>query len=94
MRPEAHPDGSLSVVSAGRRFGDPGFYFTVHGRGGRVWARYVASLKESIRVYAAADGDGTVRADHVLTLWGATFLRLHYRLRPKIASAAPALAAT
>jgi hypothetical protein len=78
MRPIAHADGSLSVVSAGDRFGDPGFYFTVR-RGDVLWARYVKSLKESIRVYAAEEGD--VRADHVLTLWGARFLRLHYRLR-------------
>jgi hypothetical protein len=78
MQPEAHPDGSFSVVSAGQGFGDPGFYFTVRDRRGRVWARYLRSLKESIRVYPAEGG--AVRADHVLTLWGATFLRLHYRL--------------
>jgi hypothetical protein len=78
MRPVAHPDGSFSVVSAGRRFGEPGFYFTVRSRE-IVWARYLRALRESIRVYAAEDG--TVRADHVLTLWGASFLRLHYRLR-------------
>ncbi|HSQ30934.1 MAG TPA: hypothetical protein VLN49_13840 [Gemmatimonadaceae bacterium] len=80
MRPVAHADGSLSIVSAGKRFGDPGFYFTVRAGEGEVWARYVASLEESIRIYAAEGG--SVRADHVLTLWGATFLRLHYRLRP------------
>jgi hypothetical protein len=79
MRPVAHEDGSLSVISAGRGFGDPGFYFTVHGRDA-VWARYVASLRESIHVYAAEND--SVRADHVLTIWGMTFLRLHYRLRP------------
>lgn len=79
MRPEAHADGSFSVVSAGTRFGDPGFYFTVREDDGAVSARYVASLKESIRVYEAEGG--AVRADHVLRLWGATFLRLHYRLR-------------
>jgi hypothetical protein len=90
MRPVAHEDGSLSIVSAGKRFGDPGFYFTVRAGDGEVWARYVASLKESIRVYAAEAG--AVRADHVLTLWGATFLRLHYRLRP--ASAASPVAVT
>jgi hypothetical protein len=78
MRPEVHPDGSLSVVSAGRMFGDPGFYFTVRDRRGRVWARYVKALKETIRVYPLEQH--FVRADHVLTLWGATFLRLHYRL--------------
>lgn len=84
MRPVAHADGSLTLISAGERFGDPGFYFTVHGRGGVVWARYLRALRETIRVYAAAGGE--VGADHVLTLWGATFLRLHYRLRPKTAA--------
>lgn len=78
MRPVVHRDGSLSLVSAGEGFGSPGFYFTVHGRGGVVWARYLRALRETIHVYAAG---GDVRADHVFTLWGATFLRLHYRLR-------------
>ena len=83
MRPALHSDGSVSLVSAGERFGDPGFYFTVAvpGHDGQVWTRYLRALRETIRVYAADDAAG-VRADHVLTLWGAPFLRLHYRLRP------------
>ena len=82
MRPVANPDGSLLLVSAGARFGDPGFYFTVAvpGSDGQIWTRYLRALQESIRVYPDRAGLG-VRADHVLTLWGATFLRLHYRLR-------------
>jgi hypothetical protein len=91
MRPEVHADGSLSIVSAGQRFGDPGFYFTVHDHRGRVHARYVRAMQERIRVFAAEHG--AVRADHVLTLWGATFLRLHYRLRTR-APAANVLAST
>jgi hypothetical protein len=87
MRPVAKPDGSLLLISAGRGFGDPGFYFTVHGRDGRVFARYLRSFRERIHVYA---DDGDVRADHVLSLWGATCLRLHYRLRPRPASSASA----
>jgi hypothetical protein len=82
MRPESHADGSLTLVSAGKRWGDPGFYFVVEGRRGLAWARSVRSLRESIRVYPAGE---EARADHVLTLWGATFLRLHYRLRPRAA---------
>lgn len=78
MKPQAHEDGSFTVRSSGMRFGDPGFYFTVHTRNG-VAARYVRSLRESIHVFA--EGDDAVRADHVLTLWGARFLKLHYRLR-------------
>jgi hypothetical protein len=80
MRPVSHPDGSFSVISAGSGFGDAGFYFTVHSSRG-IRARYLKSLRESIRVYPGEND--MVRADHVLTLWGATFLRLHYRLQPR-----------
>lgn len=79
MRAEAHADGSFSVTSAGCRFGDPGFYFTLHNKKGLSCARYVKSLKETIKVYAAEPG--TVRADHILWIWGIEFLRLHYRMR-------------
>jgi len=80
MRPIAHEDGSLSLVSSGKGFGSPGFYFTVHDRRGTVWAKYLKALRESIHVF---DSGGDIRADHVLTLFGATFLRLHYRLRDR-----------
>lgn len=81
MKPEAHADGSFSLTSSGRAFGDPGFYFVVHKADGRIFARYLRALRESIRVYTAEET--SVRADHTLTLWGLTFLRLHYRLQEK-----------
>jgi hypothetical protein len=89
MKPEAHPDGSFSVTSAGNRFGDPGFYFTLHNERGLTWARYVRSLKETIKVYAAEPG--VVRADHILWIWGIEFLRLHYRMRSLTLPTAPAI---
>jgi hypothetical protein len=84
MKPEVHPDGSFSVLSHGRHFGAPGFYFVVHGEKGAVWARYVRSLQEGIRVYVGKSG--VVRADHDLRIWGMEFLRLHYRLQKKAGS--------
>jgi hypothetical protein len=80
LRPEVHDDGSLTVTSSGKAFGDPGFYFTVHRPGGRVWARYVRAMRESIHVYEGREPD-EVRGDHVLRFFGLIFLRLHYRLR-------------
>jgi hypothetical protein len=80
MRPEAHEDGSFEITSSGSGFGDAGFYFTVRDHDNCFWVRYVGTLKESIRVYEA-EGN-SVRADHVLRIWGTAFLRLHYRLRP------------
>jgi hypothetical protein len=79
MKAEAHDDGALLLKSGGKDFGDPGFYFVVHDGGGSAWARYVKSLREEIRVYAAEES--VVRADHTLWLWGIRFLRLHYRMR-------------
>jgi len=80
LRPEVDEHGSLRVVSSGSRFGDPGFYFTVHRPEGHVWARYVRTMKEEIRVYAGEHP--SVRADHTMRLFGQVFLRLHYLLRP------------
>jgi hypothetical protein len=79
MRTESRPDGSFLITSAGDHFGEPGFYFTVHDDAGNVWARYVRALRETIHVFPAEKG--LLRADHVLTYFGATFLRLHYRMR-------------
>lgn len=82
LKPTAQPDGSLVLESAGRRFGDPGFYFTVHRPDGAVAARYLRCFRERIHVYPA-DGD-EVRADHSMSLFGRRCLQLHYRLRRPI----------
>ena len=79
MHAESLPDGAFSITSSGRKFGEPGFYFTVCTENG-VWAKYVRAMRESIRVYAS--GISNVRADHILKIWGVTFLRLHYKLIP------------
>ncbi len=39
LKPEVDASGALTVTSSGERFGDPGFYFTVHAPTGAVWAR-------------------------------------------------------
>jgi hypothetical protein len=91
MKPDVDGDGAFTITSAGNQFGDPGFYFTVHGPAGSVWARYVRTMRESIHVYPA-DEPREVRADHVLRIFGQVFLRLHYRLRVRAQSLAAATA--
>jgi hypothetical protein len=80
LRPDVRPDGTLTVTSWGEAFGDPGFYFTLRLGAGRLAVRNVRTMREQITVFSGEDGD--VRADHQMWLWGQTFLRLHYRLRP------------
>ena len=81
-------DGSLRLESSGSGFGDPGFYFLVQGSGSKVWARYLRTFREVIRVYVES---GELRTDHTFTLWRRPFLRLHYRLQLRAAPAAHAI---
>jgi hypothetical protein len=79
MKPQQHSDGSLTLISSGNGFGEPGFYFIVRKNDDEAWVKYLHAMKESIYVYV--DDAGELRADHILKLWGATFLKLRYRMR-------------
>jgi hypothetical protein len=78
LRPEAQADGSLKLISSGRRFGDPGFYRIFEAGPGRLRAWYVRALTELFHVYP--DRDGSVRTDHFLRWWGLPVLSLHYHI--------------
>lgn len=80
MKPEAQADGSLLLASVGNGFGDAGFYLIVRKSDSAAWVKYLKALKETIHVYVES---GELRADHILKLFGATFLRLHYRMRKR-----------
>ena len=80
MKPEARADGSLMLASIGDSFGDTGFYLIVRKDDSLAWVKYVKAMKETIHVYVDS---GELRADHVLKLFGATFLRLHYTMRKR-----------
>jgi hypothetical protein len=80
LRPEAQADGSLKLISSGRRFGDPGFYRVTEAGAGRLRVWYVRALTEVFHVYP--DSDGSVRTDHFLRWWGLPVLRLHYHITP------------
>ena len=77
LRPEAQPDGSLLLVSDGKRFGDCGAYRVHRTKRGRVRAVFTP-IKEQIHVYV--DDRGTLRTDHTFALWSRTFLKLHYKV--------------
>lgn len=78
LRPSNGPDGAMTLSSPPGPFGDDGAYVTVLD-GGRTYAARVP-VHEEFRLYV--DDEGIARTDHVLKLWGATAVRLHYRLVP------------
>ncbi len=76
LEPSAESDGSLRLSSPGGDFGDNGAYVTVTG-GRRVHAVRVP-IRESFHLYV--DSEHVLRTDHVLRLWSAPVVRLHYKL--------------
>ena len=80
LRPEAQPDGSLKLISAGTGFGDPGYYRLHRTRDGTLRVRYLP-LKETIHVFR--DAAGILRTHHTFAFWGLRFLTLHYKMSPQ-----------
>jgi hypothetical protein len=80
LRPRVDANAGLSLVSDGRRFGDPGFYFTVLADPGEVWARYVRTMKEQLSL--RVDGDA-IAASHRFAVFGLPFLELRYAIARK-----------
>lgn len=78
LRPSNGPDGAMTLSSPPGPFGDDGAYVMVIDDG-RTYAARVP-VHEEFRLYV--DDEGIARTDHVLKLWGATAVRLHYRLVP------------
>lgn len=77
LRPEAMPDGSFKLISAGSKFGDVGFYRLVRNRDG--WdVVYLPWLKEEFHLYVK---DGFVRTDHAVRIGKVDIFRLHYKIR-------------
>ena len=79
LRPESQCDGSLKLISDGKRFGESGFYRMVQ-IGPDAWkVRFVNTLHEVIHVYV--DDDDVLRTDHSFTFLGISVLRLHYKMQ-------------
>lgn len=76
LRPSVRPGGALELSSPGGSFGDDGAYVVVEDRGRTHAAR--APIRETFHVYV--DTDGVLRTDHILSLWRAPAVRLHYKL--------------
>jgi len=75
FRPENRPDGSLALVSDGRRFGEAGYYRIHRTESGALRVKRVP-IEEAIHVFV--DHWGALHAHHIFALWKARFLTLRY----------------
>ncbi len=76
-------DGSIQLISDGKRFGHSGYYRLHRNRRGVVKARMIP-IKEIIHVFE--DQQQQLRTDHFFSWWGIRFLQLHYKITPKATS--------
>ncbi len=76
LRPSVTDDGGLLLASPSGRFGQDGAYVVVREKRGAYAAR--VPLHETFHMYL--DPHGVLRTDHELRLWGASAVRLHYKL--------------
>lgn len=80
LRPVVDDAAGFTLVSDGKRFGDPGFYFTVLAGDGDVWVKYVRTMKE--RLSLRVDGE-QIAASHRFGVFGMPFLELRYTIARK-----------
>ncbi len=73
------PDGSVKLLSDGKKIGDSGYYRVARHNNESVKVRYIP-LKESIHVFE--DEEGVLRTDHQFSFFSMKFLHLHYRINP------------
>lgn len=78
LKPSCGPDRSLLLRSGPGRFGSPGTYVLAR-HGGALYAARVP-LHETFHLYV--DDEGVLRTDHILRLWSAQAVHLHYKLQP------------
>lgn len=79
LRVVTQADGSVKLISDGKKIGDPGYY-RVQGAGpDAVRVKYIP-LKEVIHVFR--DEAGVLRTDHDFAFFGRKMLQLHYKILP------------
>lgn len=77
MSPSVGPNGELRLDSAGKKFGDPGFYFLLNDSKGDYWSQYVGSFRDHLSVCCP---EGKILAEQTLTLWNQTVVRFKYEI--------------
>jgi hypothetical protein len=80
LRPEVRFDGALVLRSPTGPFGTNGAYLVVVASENDGWARRVPLNEQFVLL---ANDDGSLQADHDLTIWKAPVFHLKYQLTPR-----------
>ena len=72
--------GELILNSSGKMFGDSGFYFLLKDNSGIIWAKYIKSFQDTLRVFKE---NNQLKATQNLTLWNINVLTIEYLMDKK-----------
>lgn len=80
MSPSAGPGGALHLISSGKKFGEPGFYFLLNDSDGGHWAQFIRSFRDELMVHSKGD---KIFARQTLTLWKMRVVQFNYEIERK-----------
>lgn len=78
MVPKIEVNGSLTLDSSGKKFGDPGFYFLLNDSKGKYWAKFIKSFRDKLII---GEENEHLVAEQNLTLWNQKILKFHYKIK-------------
>ncbi|PHR44775.1 MAG: hypothetical protein COA32_14250 [Fluviicola sp.] len=80
MQPSVQENGTLTLNSAGKKFGDAGFYFVLKDSKGNCWSQFVRSFRDKLTIGLEND---SLSAQQTLTLWKQRVLKMNYKIKEK-----------
>jgi len=80
MIPEVGANGELILESAGKGFGEAGFYFLLKDSRGNLWSHFVRSFRDRLTVRAESCN---LVAEQTLTLFKLRVVTFKYRISPR-----------
>jgi hypothetical protein len=80
LSPRVSNEGELILESAGKAFGDAGFYFLLKDSKGDYWTQYIRSFRDRLIVRSK---NGHLSAEQIFTLWSKEVLRFNYDIQRK-----------
>ena len=77
LAPEVGENGELILKSAGKKIGDPGFYFLLNDAKDRTWTQFIRTFKDQLTVRS---DNQKISAEQSLTLWGLSVVKFNYEI--------------
>lgn len=78
MQPSVGKNGELQLNSAGKKFGEAGFYFLLKDSKGNNWSHFVRSFHDKLIV---SSENGVIKAEQRLSLYNRNVLQFDYEIR-------------